>query len=387
MLGAALLLVSAMVPARGSAETIEELRDKQKRVREQKAALAAQIDVIKATDDEVSAALDALEENVSGQEAVVEEARARFDAAQAGVDAARADLRALEARITGLKAELAKLAVDAYIRPPTDDLFTTLSAGSPNEAAQRQALLDLRAGRNNDVSDELRAANEDMETRRREAEAAELAAARTRDELEGQLADLQAARDQQQAVVDEVEAKLERALSEAQGLASLDRNIGAQITAKQEEIARKLRDASARVSKGTGASPAGPISLTSVYGITVNTQIADNVKGLLESMTDQGFHLGGGGYRSTESQISLRRAHCGSSQYAIWEMPSTRCRPPTARPGQSMHERGLAIDFTCGGVLITSRSTACYRALAATAPRYGLYGNNLEAWHWSTNGN
>ena len=133
-------------------------------------------------------------------------------------------------------------------------------------------------------------------------------------------------------------------------------------------------------------SPVGTISVTTVGGITVASHIAGQISALLQDAAAAGIILGGGGYRSSDAQIAVRRSNCGSSQYDIWQKPSSQCRPPAARPGQSMHERGEAIDFTCNGVLITSRSNACYRWLAANAGRYGLRGNSREAWHWSTNG-
>jgi LAS superfamily LD-carboxypeptidase LdcB len=100
-----------------------------------------------------------------------------------------------------------------------------------------------------------------------------------------------------------------------------------------------------------------------------------------------GLTLGGGGYRSSDSQIALRRAHCGTSDYAIYEMSPSQCSPPTARPGQSMHEQGLAIDFTCNGGGALSTSSPCYSWLKANAASYGFYNLPSEAWHWSTNGN
>jgi LAS superfamily LD-carboxypeptidase LdcB len=99
-----------------------------------------------------------------------------------------------------------------------------------------------------------------------------------------------------------------------------------------------------------------------------------------------GLDLTGSGYRSHERQIELRRAHCGTSDYAVYEMPSSQCSPPTARPGASMHEQGLAIDFSCDGKLIESRSHPCFTWLAANAPAYGLANLPSEPWHWSTNG-
>ena len=53
-----------------------------------------------------------------------------------------------------------------------------------------------------------------------------------------------------------------------------------------------------------------------------------------------------------------------------------------------MHERGLAIDFTCnGGGVIGSRSSPCFQWLAGNASSYGFYNLPSEPWHWSTNGN
>ncbi len=67
-------------------------------------------------------------------------------------------------------------------------------------------------------------------------------------------------------------------------------------------------------------------------------------------------------------------------------MPSSQCRPPTARPGASMHEQGKAIDFTYGGRTIGTRSSPGYKWLAAHAASYGFYNLPSEPWHWSTNG-
>ena len=53
-----------------------------------------------------------------------------------------------------------------------------------------------------------------------------------------------------------------------------------------------------------------------------------------------------------------------------------------------MHERGLAVDFTCnGGGVISSRSSPCFQWLNANAGSYGFHNLPSEPWHWSTNGN
>ena len=102
----------------------------------------------------------------------------------------------------------------------------------------------------------------------------------------------------------------------------------------------------------------------------------------------QSAKMSGGGFRSAQAQINLRRAHCGSSDYDIWEKPSARCSPPTARPGFSLHEKGLAIDVRCNGHLISRYSDPCFAWMAEHAPKVGLHNDvtHREAWHWSTTG-
>jgi hypothetical protein len=125
------------------------------------------------------------------------------------------------------------------------------------------------------------------------------------------------------------------------------------------------------------------VDLVSVEGIVVNTGIADQVARLVASARRAGFRLAGGGYRSADEQVALRRQNCGTSPYAIYEAPAASCSPPTARPGSSNHERGLAVDFTCDGQLIRSRSSACFQWMADNAGVYGLYNLPSEPWHWS----
>ena len=126
-----------------------------------------------------------------------------------------------------------------------------------------------------------------------------------------------------------------------------------------------------------------------VRGITVKRSIGDNLRRLLRKADRDGVSLGGWGYRSTARQIELRRAHCGTSRYAIYRMPSSQCSPPTARPGASMHEQGEAIDFYKkgrNGSAISIGGTREFRWLKRNANRFGFYNLPSEPWHWSTNG-
>lgn len=129
--------------------------------------------------------------------------------------------------------------------------------------------------------------------------------------------------------------------------------------------------------------PDGPVQLVEVAGIGLtNASWAHQVRAMLTAAAADGLHLTGHSYRDPAQQIALRRANCGTSHYAVYEMPANRCSPPTARPGTSNHERGLAIDFD----RCSTRATACHRWLAANAATYGLYNLASEPWHWSIDG-
>ncbi len=94
-----------------------------------------------------------------------------------------------------------------------------------------------------------------------------------------------------------------------------------------------------------------------------------------------GVNLTGGGFRTEAGQIALRKQNCGES---VWQTASSSsCRPPTAKPGKSNHEKGLAIDLHNAG----SRGTEAYQWMAANAGRFGIKNLPSESWHWSINGN
>lgn len=146
---------------------------------------------------------------------------------------------------------------------------------------------------------------------------------------------------------------------------------------------------------GAGADePAGPpeeepvptrATTVAIPPIVVNAEIAENVRALIGAARSDGIELHGGGYRPVADQITLRIAHCGTSGYDIFERPAGECTPPTATPGNSQHELGLAVDFTVDGSIVSSGSPA-FSWLVANAGTYGLINLPSEAWHWSTTG-
>lgn len=124
--------------------------------------------------------------------------------------------------------------------------------------------------------------------------------------------------------------------------------------------------------------------IVDVRGIKVHPCIEDEVERLLSLAESQGLDLHGGGYRSSQGQIETRKNNCGPTEYDIYEKPAGDCRPPTAIPGTSRHERGTAVDFTCDGSIFSSRSNKCYIFLDENTSLKNL---PSEAWHWSIDGN
>ena len=119
------------------------------------------------------------------------------------------------------------------------------------------------------------------------------------------------------------------------------------------------------------------VLLCRVGGITVNAKIVARWQWLIAKARSQGITLSGGGFRSYESQIALRKAHCGTSEYAIYQMSARACSPDTARPGTSFHETGHAVDLRM--------SKRVYGFMQRYGPEVGIYRTvPSEWWHWST---
>mgnify|MGYP000306593054 CR=1 FL=1 len=387
---AALVALMVVIPATAGADTKAE-RDE---VQRKRAAVAAEVDALKASDAEVEAALATLNANVSAQTAALADAERKAAEADAALAAATAEVEAKEAEIIELDAAVKDVAIAAFVRPPdSSSVIDSLASETIGEAELKKSLLEAKSSSQLDVLDQLERAREDLETARSNAAAAAEAAESNRQAVDAKLAEVSQARDQQQKVVADVQARLDQRLSEAASLAALDEELGAKYAAEQKAIAAAAAKATASAPRAPASSGSTTISITgsgsivSVRGIQVHQSIASQTASLLSAAEADGISLSGGGYRSSAGQINTRRNNCGTSNYAIYQMPASQCSPPTARPGTSMHERGLAIDFTYQGRIINSRSSPAFKWMAANASRYGFYNLPSEPWHWSVNGN
>jgi LAS superfamily LD-carboxypeptidase LdcB len=376
------------IPATASGQdpdgrTLEDLRREREEVRAREAAQAGTVDALQADDAEARAALAALNADVRAQQDRVEELE---------LETVHRDLRTS--------------AVDAYVSLGAQRPVSGVGVKDVNDAVNKRTLLEFQAGESADLIEDYRSIQDDLAVQRAAAAEAAERSRQQRIEVEARMEELQAALDRQQDFVAQLEQRIDAALAEAQALASIDAELAASIQTKEAELARAIAAqraadearAAARAAAGATvlSAPAsggsfvpptivGSGEIVSVGGISVHQSIAGQVQAMLSAAAADGIQLSGSGYRDSARQVELRRQHCGSSSFAIYEASPSSCSPPTARPGSSMHERGLAIDFREGGSALT-RSSAGFRWLQGNAARFGFFNLPSEPWHWSTTG-
>lgn len=381
---AALFVISALGLPTHAAGQDDPRRERQK-VRQQAADVAAQVDALQGDAAEVQRALRSLQANVAGQEAATADARRLADQAAHDLEVARAEEAAVQAQVDSLKASMQEAGVQAYVRGDRAgelELDFSFDAAQPLRALARTTLAQATANSWQDAVEALRDAQEDLAAKRAAAEDATIRANEARAAAESQLSELRVARDQQASYAATVDARLDQKLSEAASLQALDSNLAARIAADEARIAAAAPRGGGGGGGRSAPFSAGNVSVTTVRGITVATSIAGQLEQLLAAAAADGITLSGSGYRSSSSQVALRQQNCPDP---VNSSPGS-CRPPTARAGASMHERGLAVDFAYGGRAINSRSSPAFQWLAANAGAYGFVNLPSEPWHWSTTG-
>ena len=398
------------------------------------------VDVLQASRDEVRQGLAALDARIAQKGKAIELAQVALDQANAAVDVANSRVATARNEAAAARKSVKKYAVEAFVRPPAGDSLAVLSVSKMEEAANATNVLQILASRRKQVVDTLMQRQAELERQSQQATAAKVQAQSRLDQIRKEMGSLHALHDRQDQVAVSLDERLNAALAEAASLRTVNPAMADQLASQEIALRQEapptpppaaatpaVRNQVPPRSVPTTAAPAtttapGPTvpgqsttttvkraptttvppvlqppvvipnlpsisDMTRVGGIYVAKSVAGRLQGLLSAATSAGISLGGGGYRSSASQITLRTAHCGSTPYAIYQMPASQCRPPTAKPGASMHERGLAVDFTAGGALITSRTSPAFVWLKANASSYGFYNLPSEPWHWSTNGN
>ncbi|MGH1504595.1 MAG: D-alanyl-D-alanine carboxypeptidase family protein [Acidimicrobiales bacterium] len=378
--------VAALPPAATTQSTSEELdsiRESRRAAQAERADQATQVDAATAELTAVTEALDALTVEVNAQQAALVAAERAREAAEAEEARAEAAIGDLEDELDRLQAQVSQRAIASFVNQgESPSLFVTVD--NPMDAVRMQSLVEEVSGDDADLREELRGVEEDLDIERAAALAARSEAERLEAEEADRLVALEAAEAAQQSLMEEAAERLDHMLADLADLEAIESDLVARET---EAIALLAAELAARGPISTNPIPIPPESeIVTVRGYRVHQSIAQNVADMIDHAARDGIHFGGWGWRDPATQVRLRREHCGTSDYEIYEMPSYLCNPPTARPGASMHERGLALDLTVNGRAISHQQTAAFRWLDANAAAYGLFNLPSEPWHWSTNG-
>lgn len=389
---ATVLLVATLaggvaLPASTSAAPGAEQR--QERIRERRARLQVELDLLEASDAEVSEALAQLEAGVAREQALLVEATTAADRARAAAAQAAASEERVRDEIWSLERAVRRSAVLDFMEGgPVGDVQALLGAEDVATATRAMQMVDAVSARDIALVEELDDAETELVIRSEQADTAVEEASARQADIGRQVGAVEGARSEQAELASALEGRIAGRLAEAAALEQLDAELAARIAAEQQALDARLGDLASNrtVAELAPDRSRTPPSLLRVEGLTVNVRIAVQVRALLLAAEADGVDLGGGGYRNPAQQVELRRAHCGTSDFAVYRMPARRCRPPTAPPGESMHERGLAIDFTYAGKLIASRDNEGFRWLRRNARHFGLRNLPSEPWHWSTNG-
>lgn len=243
----ALLLVAFLVVTAvpvGAAST-RDARAARDAARARKAKAAAELQTLRASESQLLAAAKALGDQVLAQAARVDAARQAVAAANAELAEADQSLKETKEAIDRLHDLVVERAVAAYMAPHrqgADDFGDTSDLAA---SARKQALLDAVAANDDDLIDELNAAEEDYAIQLEAAQVARARAQARKAETEARLAALEKAERDRRRLAQAVSTRQKEVLSE----------INAQAKA-ESELNRIIRERSRASVSGGGSTTA-----------------------------------------------------------------------------------------------------------------------------------
>lgn len=232
------LLVSG---AGAQTEEIEDARRQRDEVRSERVRAAADLDPLLAADEQLEAALQVLRDDLAARQEALTATGSQLEAARASVAAAQAEVVTGQAEIQRLRSDLEVQAITAYVTPRSvGSGEEVLRSGNMNEGERRRALLQAVSVSRNDLLDDLREAESNLQLAVSRAERAQADIARREVQQAEQIDEVREAivREQQ------LRAKLDARIAEFQ--AEVDGHRGDE-DALTQEIAGLIADENARL--------------------------------------------------------------------------------------------------------------------------------------------
>jgi murein DD-endopeptidase MepM/ murein hydrolase activator NlpD len=225
------------------ASELSDLRRERERAREAEQQALEQLDLLRVNDEAVQAALDEIEALIAGQQIRVDAARKALADAEQDVLAREQALAEGEAAVQAKERELQNHAVTAYVGT-NNALDPWLMSQDVNRTAVRLAFIDLAAGTDRDLVDELRGLRAELQVQVEQGQQARSEADRYRAELEDALNIFEQRRATQSEIQNQIQVRLNEWLAEAE-----------QAAAESEEFTQLILRETALV---TGLEPGSP---------------------------------------------------------------------------------------------------------------------------------
>ncbi len=389
---AAALALSAFAAtaSTANAQTLEnertrDLSEQKRQAKEEAAENLDKIDALNSDIDDLLGAYDTLLAARDAAEEAVDAIKRNLEEAEEQQARTEERIEALEAEIADTRLLLQQSAIRAFVSHQGPNSEQTALGSDPWQHERTQALRNFANRSTEDILDELRGQLSELDALSDQSARYVAEVKQLRDDRLERVGRLRTAAQREEDALEDLRLRQHSLTHKILELEATVEGLSAEIEEEERLIAEAIAAAERR-RRGDTVPTDADVDLVNVWGFVVDRGIEENVRGLLTELEADGFAVGGSGYRTNARQIELRKEHCGTSDYAVWEMPSSQCSPPTARPGFSRHEYGRAIDFTWEGRLIRSRDTAVYQAIARIAENYGLKNLPSEPWHWSDTG-
>jgi cell wall-associated NlpC family hydrolase len=213
----------------------------------------------------IASKIDELNHTIEHDAEAANEAQIQLDGLNQQVQDAQAKVAAAQAEHDKHEGELRDYAVNAYVHG-TDEVSQQQASGSdPNDQGQREGYLTAASGNRQQLIDELRATEQDLNTQIGELNDAKSAAVSKAQDLQNQQNAAQSAVNQQQALYTQAQGELATLVQQAQQRAAAEQQAAAEARARAAAaqapapVAGRGGGSGASTGGGSGGSaPSGP---------------------------------------------------------------------------------------------------------------------------------